>query len=450
MHYSLTAGVSILSIFLFVNLSLALSDHNSEYIEDSYIVMVQEGTPVNEVITAAARLTGGVVGHSYGTALNGFSIKLPPGMSKKLLKDIEGVLEVEYDLWMSLDVVTPYGEASAQVVSGINAASAQVIPNGVMRIGAVQNSQTKIDGIADPFPLRIAVLDSGVNLTHPDLNVVAGINFTGLGSANDINGHGTHVAGIIAAIDNGIGVVGVAPGAPIYAVKVLGNTGTGALADILKGIDWVTENANLISIANMSLGGAGQSVAYRQALQNAESAGVLFVVAAGNSTADIYGSDANYNSGDDFLPASYPEVMTISALTDRDGRSGALAGTDDDTLAYYSNYNDQPGIEVIVNSSGGGIDLAAPGTDIYSTWAGGSYNHLSGTSMASPHVAGAAALYMRKFGRDVNADGFINKLDMRLIRQGLIDMGDYQFSWGATNSLDPDLNPEQLLNVGGF
>jgi subtilisin family serine protease len=193
---------------------------------------------------------------------------------------------------------------------------------------------------------------------------------------DDDHYHGTHVAGIIGAIDNGVGVVGVAPGARLWAVKVLDKNGSGWSSWIIAGIDWVAANAATIEVANMSLGGSGYSQAEYDAIQGAVNEGVAFAVAAGNSDDDA----RNYS------PAAFDNVLTVSALADFNGAQGGGASptcrTDqDDTLADFSNW-------------GSAVDIAAPGVCILSTYPieKGEYGTLSGTSMASPHAAGALAL----------------------------------------------------------
>lgn len=124
------------------------------------------------------------------------------------------------------------------------------------------------------------------------------------------------MAGTATALDNGWGVVGVAPGARLWAVKVLDASGSGYLSDVIAGIDWVTQNAGDIEVANMSLGWQGNSVSAREAIQNSVAYGVVYVVAAGNDSEDVYGSDGIFGTSDDFEPASYPEAATISAFTD--------------------------------------------------------------------------------------------------------------------------------------
>jgi len=193
---------------------------------------------------------------------------------------------------------------------------------------------------------------------------------------DDDHYHGTHVAGSIGALDNGIGVVGVAPGARIWAVKVLSSSGSGYSSQIVAGIDWVAGHASTIEVANMSLGGSGFSQAEYDAIQGAVNAGVAFAVAAGNDD-----DDAN-----NYSPGGFDNVLSVSALADFNGLPGGGAAStcrsdQDDTLADFSNWGPE-------------IDVAAPGVCILSTYPleQGEYGTISGTSMASPHGAGALAL----------------------------------------------------------
>lgn len=310
-----------------------------------------------------ARRHGGSVGFVYEHALKGFSISVPDRAADSIARD-RRVASVERDQLFRT--------------------AAQEIPSGVARAFAPGNANLGINGIDDRrVDVDIAVIDTGVDSGHPDLNVVAATNCTGGsplrgackdGSAPDGNGHGTHVAGSAAALDDGSGVVGMAPGARIHAVKVLSDNGSGYTSWIIAGIDWVTKNAATIEVANMSLGCECSSAAQDTAIANSVAAGVTYAVAAGNSAKDA----------STFSPANHPDVITVSALADFDGAPGALGAStcrddQDDTLATFSNF-------------GAEVEVAAPGVCILSTWPGGGYNTISGTSMASPHVAGAAGV----------------------------------------------------------
>ncbi len=261
--------------------------------------------------------------------------------------------------------------------------AAQVTPTGIDRIFASSNGNLSMNNSDDwRVDADVAVLDTGIDFNHEDLNLVMAVDCTWSGPKegtcagirDDGNGHGTHVAGTIGALDNDYGVVGVAPGVRLWAVKVLTNYGTGTTAQVIAGIDWVADHADQIEVANMSLGGPGESTAMDSAIKGAVAEGVTFVLSAGNWAIDVN----NYH------PAGADGAITVSALADFDGLPGSLAGPTcrvdvDDTLAYFSNY-------------GAGVDISAPGVCIFSTFSENRYATMSGTSMAAPHVSGAAAI----------------------------------------------------------
>lgn len=238
--------------------------------------------------------------------------------------------------------------AEAKPGGGGGTQPAQQTPWGVTRVNG---------GGAGTFATAW-VIDSGIDLTHPDLNVDVARSRSFLGTnttATDQNGHGTHVAGTIAARDNAIGVIGVAPGAPVVAVRVLDRRGSGSTSGVIAGIDYVAANGRPGDVANMSLGG-GVSTALDTAVVNAAAGGVRFALAAGNE------SDNAVNHSP--ARANGPNVYTISAFA---------VG---DAFASFSNYGNPP------------VDYAEPGVSIRSTWLSGGYNTISGTSMATPHFAG--------------------------------------------------------------
>ncbi len=207
--------------------------------------------------------------------------------------------------------------------------------------------------------VRLAIVDTGI-ARHPDLRIAGGINTLGGRSYYDDNGHGTHVAGIAAGLGAHGGQAGVAPRVRLYAVKVLDSYGFGFISDIVEGIDWCIRNR--MQVMNMSFGlePGVRSRALRDVIRRAARSGIVMAASAGNAGVASGGIDS---------PASYPEPIAVAAST-RSGRVAALS------------------------SRGSGIGLTAPGQNIRSTWPGGGYKILSGTSMATPHVAGAAALLL--------------------------------------------------------
>jgi len=236
---------------------------------------------------------------------------------------------------------------------------AQDTPYGIDITGA---SDAIADGVTGDG-VTVAVIDTGIDPSHEDLeaNIVGGYatDEAACGDCEkpwgDDQGHGTHVAGTVGAVDNDTGVVGVAPGVDLLGVKVLGGDGSGSFAGVAEGIEWAVDNG--ADVLNMSLGGDSQTDVVKDALQYAQDNGVVPVAAAGNSgpCSDCVG-----------YPGAEPEAIAVSASNESDG------------LAFFS-------------STGPEVDIAAPGANVQSTYPDDSYNSLNGTSMASPHVAGAAA-----------------------------------------------------------
>jgi hypothetical protein len=279
------------------------------------------------------------------------------------------------------------------------------------------------------------VLDTGIQTNHPDLNVVQAVDFTGDGSnGNDWDGHGTSMAGVIGALDNDFGVVGVAPGVRLWSIQIITSCGglgdCASWADVLAGVDYVAANADRIAVVNASFGSNPDEFvpyeAIHQAVSNVVSRGVVVVAAGGNDGIDILGGDHLFGTLDDILPAALPEVMAVSAMD-------PVA----DAIWEGSNYSISDKVPSYVTSPGAGFDVTAPGVGILSTTIGTNYTRGTGTSDATAHVSGLVALYIAANGRATNAEGVYR------IRQAIVDSAQPQSQWENQDS-DPDGNPEPL------
>jgi subtilisin family serine protease len=337
-----------------------------------YIVVLDKGARLDAVLTQQRSLPGVSVEHTYRHALKGYAATLTPNALATIRSDSR------------VAFVSP-----DRVVT----ATAQTLPTGINRIDGDTSSTVSGNG-SGTVNVNVAVVDTGIDSTHPDLNVVGGKGCApGIGTM-DGNGHGSHVSGTIAAKDDANGVVGIAPGARLYAVKVLNDAGVGLTSDIVCGIDWVTSTrtdldpTNNIAVANMSIGGGGSddgncgrsnADAEHLAICNSTAAGVTYVVAAGNDGVDYRSS----------TPAAYDEVLTVTAVADFNGApgGGAAATCRTDTDDRYASFSNFATLAADQNHT-----IAAPGVCIYSTYMLGMYDTLSGTSMASPHMTGTVAL----------------------------------------------------------
>ncbi|WP_327018820.1 S8 family serine peptidase [Croceibacter atlanticus] len=392
------AGMAVSSLFLsceaeeqiteaqnLKNDSSVLQESQSQAISGQYIVTLNEAASksiknddsykgrlanvnafVNEMI-AAPHMKSTSVKQVYGFAMTGFTATLSPEQLKSLQSDSR-VASVEPDVMVKLSVAKEETTAMTFV--------AQNTPYGI----------TRVNGGVDGTGKTAWIIDSGIDLDHPDLNVDVDRSRSfvpGEPSPDDQNGHGSHVAGTVAAIDNGIGVIGVAPNAKVVALKVLGADGSGATSGIIAALDYVAAVGEPGDAANMSLGPAVPILGINSALDNATTRvgakGIGVAIAAGNST-----SIANLYSP---ARASGENVYTVSAMDSND------------QFAYFSNF-------------GSVVDYCAPGVSVYSTSMQGGYATLSGTSMAAPHVCGLLLL------GDLRTDGNV--------------------------FLDPDFNPDPI------
>jgi len=310
---------------------------DGQIIPGQYIVVFKSGKYPNRPMAAARvndlqKTLGFTAKHTYGTVLQGFAATLTQDQLNKLKTNPD----------------VAYIEPNRTVH-----AVGQTVPWGINRVNAPAAHSRGVKGSG----AKVGVIDTGIDYTHSDLasNYKGGYDFVNNDNdPKDDNGHGTHVSGTIAALDNSIGVIGVAPSAGLYGIKVLDRNGSGTFADVIAGIDWATSNG--MDVVNMSLGASVGSSGLKTACDNAYNSGVLVVAAAGND----YGGPVSY-------PAKYSSVVAVSATTSND------------QLAYFSNYGNE-------------VEFGAPGDNIYSTYKGDKYATMSGTSMATPHVAGVGAL----------------------------------------------------------
>jgi subtilisin family serine protease len=348
-----------------------------------YIVVLKDsvGDP-GAVARQQARDDGARVSHVYSHALKGYAAAIPASKLAAVRSDPR-VNWVEPD--------------TTFVAAGGCTSEEQCTPIWDTRVQADKSSTRSGDG-SGAVDVNVAVIDSGIDTTNPDLNVVGGINCANGHSYQDAFGHGTEVSGVLAAKDNTYGVAGIAPGARLFAVRALNSGGKGNLATILCGIDWVTatrsdgDPSNDIAVANMSVIAKGKNLgddgncgftrkdAQHQAMCASVAAGVTYVVAAGNASVDFQHS----------IPAAYPEVLTATAIADYDGQPGGLDASgcrelgQDDSPASFSNF--------ATLAADQAHTVAAPGVCIGTYGIGGTFVSSDGTSFASPIVAGTVAL----------------------------------------------------------
>ena len=311
--------------------------------------------------------------------INSQAVHLPPGAEKHLKRKNE-ILRIDEDLVITAVVrktkPKPKRPHSPRKLP-------ERLPWGIQRIYA-----DLVWEVTTGSMVKVAILDTGIDLNHPDLwsNIKGGINtLRPRKSADDDNGHGTHLAGTVAAIDNDFGVIGVGPEIYLYAVKVLDKKGEGWLSDLIDALDWCI--ANKIQVINMSFGSLEGNQSFHDAIIRAHQAGITMVASAGNNGED---------SGLIEYPAFYPETIAVSAVDECDN------------FASFSSYGPQ-------------IDLTAPGVNILSTYRNAFYETMYGTSMSAAHVTGTAALILTtspKWGYDLDGD---RMWDPAEIRERLMD-----------------------------
>ncbi len=353
----------------------------------------------------------------YRHALNGFACRLT-AEEKQLLKHDPRIRYMEANQVIKLNK----NEQSTWTTQD-DEQPPQIIPPGIARIGKT------FSGPPHDKDVDIAIIDTGIEKNHPDLNVYRDVTFVErTTSGNDDQGHGTRCAGIAAARNNPIGTVGVAEGARLWAVKVVDATGSGTVADVISGIDYVTEHVDEIEATNLSLGLKKEHKAFAEAINNSVEKGMCFGVAAGNN------KEATYT----WTPANLPSVLTVTsycASGERRGKGPKETCAYDPTDTFATDFsNHDPKIK---GNPDIGVEITAPGSCIYSTELGQRYGNGSGTSFSAPAATAALALIRRK-----HPDWKPKEIYAEIIRTGK-PQDDPE--WGITG--DPDDMREKLLHV---
>jgi subtilisin family serine protease len=317
-------------------------------------------------ILGSNQMKGEFIEHVYSKTLTGVSARMSADQASSLLSD-KRIAYIEKDQMFTL--APPPGKGPGGDGGGGGGSNPQETPWGISRVNG---------GILYTGSGVAWIIDSGIDASHEDLNVDVTRGFNAFSNGKDAdlsadgNGHGTHVSGTVAAIDNGLGVIGVAAGATVIPVKVLNSRGSGSYSGVIAGIDHVAANGSNGDVANMSLGGGFSQAVNNAVIAAAQAPGVKFALAAGNESTDAATKSPASANG--------PNIYTISAMSQGDN------------WASFSNYGNPP------------VDFCEPGVAITSTWKGGGYNTISGTSMAAPHACGLLLLGNLSNGGTVSGD----------------------------------------------
>jgi len=404
---------------------------NGTVVPNHYIVVLDDsvGNP-GSVARAQTAAHGGRVGFVYRYALKGYSAVLGKGAVEVLRSDPR----VKY--------VTP---------DSIGEGGAQSTPTGVKRVFAPNNKNLAINEENDVWVnADVAVIDSGVDFSHPDLNPTYSIDCVPPkeepkvkkcvdGNGTDPLGHGTHVAGTIGAIDNDFGVVGVAPGVRIASVRVTNAKDEVTESWFIAGVDWVTGKSEFFEVANASIWCAKCNwTAGEKAIEGAVEAGIVFVTIAGNN---------GELEAKEISPARSPDAITVGAIADYDGLAGGLSEAPPCDLTLYKILFGAEEDDTWANLSSWGpvVDIVAPGVCINSTLSGGGYGYKFGTSMAAPHVAGAAAILAAASNPE-------NREDVEEIQETLEETGNYEWAAEHEGPQQPllDLSNEKVFEEMGL
>lgn len=331
------------------------NDVSSYDVESRAKGMLARANSMNQSINAKGGTAPQVasIKHLYKHSIKGFTLDMPCSSAQKAFGNDKQVMSFTPDSIVSINMGKPGGGGGG----------AQQASYGTARVGG------PVDGTGH----TAWVIDTGIDLDHPDLNVDASRGFTAInsGGMEDQNGHGTHVAGTIGALDNTIGSLGVAPNTTVVPVRVLDRRGSGSNSGVIAGVDFVGANASAGDCANMSLGGGVSQVLDDAVVAASQASGAFFVLAAGND-----GDNANNHSP---ARANGNRVWTISATDSNDN------------MPSWSNFGNPP------------VDFAAPGVSIFSLWKSGGTNTISGTSMSSPHACAVIMMTNGNPGSDGTA-----------------------------------------------
>ncbi len=365
--------ISEISLFFIVFVLFGFSPQSTDTISSEHprkIVVFKERFD-KEADQDALLNNSGAIKIKRLALINSMAVYLP-SQAEEALKKREEILRIDEDLVL-------YATEKKSGEKPKSSQPPQELTWGIERIRADWAWP-----ITEGSTIKVAILDTGIDLDHPDLqdNIKGNVNIIRpKKNGDDDNGHGTHVAGIVAAVDNEIGVIGTGPKISLYAVKVLDKKGIGYLSDLIDAIDWCL--ANNVQVINMSFGSPADNQSFHEAIIKAHQAGITQITSAGNN---------GENGGAIDFPAKYPETIAVSAI-DQYGN-----------FASFSSYGPE-------------IDLTAPGEDIKSCYIHGSYEIMSGTSMSAPHVTGIAALILTSippFRYDLDGDGSWDPEEIRV------------------------------------
>ncbi len=321
-----------------------------------------EGDRVRGVANAFAKRAKSSIKYVYANSIKGFTINMPCQAADRAFGASALVSAMEPDSIVSISKGKPNRGGGSTPLP-------QIQDWGVVRVGAPIDDNSEDNNVSSNFTAW--VIDTGVDLDHPDLHVNPDRGFSVFrGKQDDQNGHGTHVAGTIAAIDNGIGSIGVAPGATIVPVRVLDRKGSGTMSGVIAGVDFVAVNAKEGDCVNMSLGGGVSTALDEAVVKAAAKSYAYFALAAGNSGEDAINHSPARVGGDSIDD----NIFTIAAIAENT-----------DQMPSWSNYGDA-------------VEYAAPGVSIFSLWKDGGTETISGTSMAAPHAC--AVLMLTGAGSD--------------------------------------------------